>query len=578
MIRNGLFHVVYEYRNPIEHRQARVLLILNAVLLLFWTLWLAISFGGGNFDPTAQVASLLFFLGLPVLVIAVHILVQVGYLLFGALIFYTFTVAVSASTISAQIDTTSIVTIFIPLIVATIFLGKRGIFVTAVIMILFILVGAASQSELVDLPIESPADTVETDLAIASTILLMSAVFLYLFGDIHVPLIGQSLRNIRHLQLITTFGQRIDRTLEQSIYTTTIEFAREDLGYIFAQIFLADEGGKLTRRIRATHLTHGEQRFSTVSLNDASILMEAFRDKRTKLANLDTPHFRREHLLPAVNLGIAVPIHHNDEVLGIIDLQTTADEITHDELDVLRALADYIANLIIDVRTVQGLQQSLREQEEANINLRNQLRMYKQGGWLNPSDANLAWQASASSPQSGMTLGFNINARNNKLTPANDLPDDLRAVMEAGDIHTEANDEAGYTIYIPVTLRGDVLGAMTFKTDSPLTERQLEMAQSVANRLALALENVRLFEQSQTQATRERKASEATNLLLAATDIDAVLKLASNSFNDALGAINTRIQLQPEVIRDDIGSQSISRVDVATPESDIESPEEVDTP
>lgn len=574
---NALFRVLYEYRNPIEQRQAQVLISLNGFLLLFWLGWLGISINGENFDPTSELSSTLFFFGLPILVIVVHILNQVGYLLFASLIFLTFTIAVSAGTISSQIDTTSIITIFIPLIVAAIFLGKRGIIVTAIIMVLFVLVGAASQSEIIDLPIDTPADTAESDLALVASIFVMGAAFLYLFGDIHVPIIGQSLRNIRHLQLITTFGQRIDRTIEQSIYTNTIEFAREDLGYSFAQIFLVDELGKLTRRIRATHLTQGEQRYSTVQLNDASILMEAFRDKRTKLANLDTPFFRREHLLPAVNLGIAVPIQHNENVLGIIDLQTTETEILLDELDVLRALADYIANLIIDVRTVQGLQQSLREQEQANINLRNQLRTYKQGGWINPAEANLAWQASASSQQFGTTFGFNFNTQNNQLTPANDMTDDLRAVMEAGDIYTEAQDDE-YTIYIPVSLRGEMLGAMTFKTDSPLTDRQLEMAQSVANRLALALENVRLFEQSQTQANRERKASEATNLLLGATDIDAVLKLASNSFNEALGAINTRIELQADIIRDSMGSQDIPSVDIASSENDIEFPEEVDTP
>ncbi|HEX2619596.1 MAG TPA: hypothetical protein VHL11_05595, partial [Phototrophicaceae bacterium] len=65
---------------------------------------------------------------------------------------------------------------------------------------------------------------------------------------------------------------------------------------------------------------------------------------------------------------------------------------------------------------------------------------------------------------------------------------------------------------------------------------------------ALALENKRLFEQTQATAQRERKANEATNLLISATNVEAVINVAAASFNDALGAINTRIHLQPNLM------------------------------
>jgi GAF domain-containing protein len=74
------------------------------------------------------------------------------------------------------------------------------------------------------------------------------------------------------------------------------------------------------------------------------------------------------------------------------------------------------------------------------------------------------------------------------------------------------------------------------------------MARNVAGRLALALENKRLLERSLAQAEREHQASEAASLLLSATDVDAVMRLAADRFNDAMGAVRTRIQLRPEVI------------------------------
>jgi hypothetical protein len=63
------------------------------------------------------------------------------------------------------------------------------------------------------------------------------------------------------------------------------------------------------------------------------------------------------------------------------------------------------------------------------------------------------------------------------------------------------------------------------------------------------LENKRLFEQSRAQALRESKANQVGNLLLSSTDIETVLNLAAQNFNEALGAVQTKIHLQPETRR-----------------------------
>lgn len=69
----------------------------------------------------------------------------------------------------------------------------------------------------------------------------------------------------------------------------------------------------------------------------------------------------------------------------------------------------------------------------------------------------------------------------------------------------------------------------------------------MAERLALALENTRLFEQSQSQALRERKASEVSTALIGATDVRVVLNMAAEQFKDALGAMNACL-IQPETL------------------------------
>jgi len=152
-------------------------------------------------------------------------------------------------------------------------------------------------------------------------------------------------------------------------------------------------------------------------------------------------------------------------------------------------------------------------------------------------------------------FGFDLEGKNQDserlLTAASDLPDTLRAVLETGALQVTTQGEVK-VVNVPISLRGEVLGAMSFTItkDRVLTERQIETAQIVANRLALALENKRLFEQTQAQAVRERRANEATNLLISATNVEAVMNVAAASFNEALGAIHTRIHLQPSVMNE----------------------------
>jgi GAF domain-containing protein len=117
--------------------------------------------------------------------------------------------------------------------------------------------------------------------------------------------------------------------------------------------------------------------------------------------------------------------------------------------------------------------------------------------------------------------------------------------MHRGDLQLILEDDV-QIVSVPILLHNEVFGAMSFRVSlaRALTERQLDTVRAIARRLALALENRRLFEQSQAQVIRERKANEMANALLSATEVQSVLRLAVENFNEALGAINTEIAVQ----------------------------------
>ena len=546
MILRNLFGIRYNYEHPIDKHRANVLLSITWLFTAMWLVWMPYFVINQADWSNLTFINIVLLFGLPITLVGIATSLQTGYLRVASIIFIGFTLALTVPLVTIRLDFSLSILVFVPMIATALLFGRNGMGTMFLILLAVIMVGAISQSRLTD-PVEViRSSSVVLDFAIVVTILIMGSSFLYAFGDVASRLTTQSINTTLGLKLVAGFEQRIDPDNEYSIYTNAIEFVRDDLGYVFTQIFLIDDSGQLTRRIRATQVVRGEDLFSNVTINDASVLLESLASRRSIMINLDSQEIRREHLLPAVNFGVAVPLMYGDQALGVLDVQANTRQFKQSEIQILDALASRLSSIIINVRRIQALRQSVREQEGISENLRNQLRTIKQGGFQSGAESILGRYGQRQQAQS---LGFNINSKTKEITPAGDLSDELRAIMESGNIHIEEKGK-NHIIFVPIVLRGEVLGAMTFVMDSPPMDRQVEIAQNVATRLALALENARLFEQSQAQANRERKATEAANLLLTATDVDAVLKLASNSFNEALGAINTSIHLQPDIVRE----------------------------
>jgi len=210
----------------------------------------------------------------------------------------------------------------------------------------------------------------------------------------------------------------------------------------------------------------------------------------------------------------------------------------------LQLAATDLAYSFVQVRERTELQSVLQERRSVTerleaqvIDLQTQLDQSLGGDWLN-------YVQGRGAEAFGFDLGQNLS-----LTRATDLPEYLKPAMARGEPVVEVGTSE-QVVNIPIKRRDDVLGAMSFALplDRQITDRQLEIASAVTDRLAVALENARLVEQSQSQAARQRTASEVSNLLLGQQEVDALLETAAESFSNALGAIYTRIYIEPDAL------------------------------
>ena len=97
------------------------------------------------------------------------------------------------------------------------------------------------------------------------------------------------------------------------------------------------------------------------------------------------------------------------------------------------------------------------------------------------------------------------------------------------------------TVSVPLRVRGLVIGAMEFElAGEVLASEDVDMVEAVAERLGLAVESTRLFDESRRVAQRETMLNEIGSRLQRTNSIDSVLTEAARGLQNSLGAIGSR--------------------------------------
>jgi putative methionine-R-sulfoxide reductase with GAF domain len=100
-------------------------------------------------------------------------------------------------------------------------------------------------------------------------------------------------------------------------------------------------------------------------------------------------------------------------------------------------------------------------------------------------------------------------------------------------------------IAVPIAIRDQVLGVLDIQHDvvGGLTEEDTRLLQSVANQVAIALRNARLYELAQQQAERQKLINAINQKIHAANTIEEVLQITVTELGQALGAERASVQL-----------------------------------
>jgi GAF domain-containing protein len=542
-LRRRYFTVRYNYGSPILQQRAVTLLLINWTVLIIFSLVIfsftmtRLLFGERDL---AKLFTPLDVVTLIVVVVNYH-LIQRGRLQIALWLFIAFLMVQILPLLVTSPDRSYLLAVAPLLIAAGLLLQGRGLLVVGAVVIVALVVRFNLQGQ-TETVVVYDAEAIQTEAIVIISTVAISTLFLLVFSGVPERVANESLTDNDRFRAVGEYGEMLNtETGDPEILKPALELVQNRLGYELAQFYLLDDAGAFSNRLRVGF--EGQIRRMEVSADDP-VIGEVVRTRQTVIVGGRDEGQRGEHLVPPSRQSISFPLLERDTVIAILDVQDKRDTpFSANEIAALRALAQDVEREYVYARTLRDLQSVVREQEGAINRFRSQMTEL-QG--RSQGISSMGWARYFEGRERG--FGFDLVSEGGKLTPisADEFPDAIRETLLRGEVAVDQQDGV-QVVRVPIVFRDLILGAMAFNVPAhrPITERQLDMARAVSERLGVALENARLFEQTQAQATRERQASEISNLLLTAPNVEAVLSLAAERFNEALGAVHTRVYLEP---------------------------------
>nr|MDQ3006086.1 GAF domain-containing protein [Chloroflexota bacterium] len=234
--------------------------------------------------------------------------------------------------------------------------------------------------------------------------------------------------------------------------------------------------------------------------------------------------------LPNTRSEMALPLKLRGQSLGVLDVQSlTPGAFNESDANTLGILADHIAIAIDNARLFEQSRLALSE-------VQTLYRQYQAQEW----EAFMKQENK---------IGYHQLSIGGKVLEKPLQSDEIQDVITRGEILV-INSNLGKSessMVVPVKLRGQTIGVLKIK--APTTNRtwnqdEINLAEAISERLAIALDNARLLQDSQRRAAKEQKIGDVTAKISASINMRSMLQTAVEELGRALPGSEVVIQFQ----------------------------------
>jgi GAF domain-containing protein len=306
----------------------------------------------------------------------------------------------------------------------------------------------------------------------------------------------------RQLRRINEISRAISSILDpEELLPRVVNLIGNEFDCYYTAIFLLDNTAQWAELKEATGdagrtLRDNKFRIDASGRNIIAMSIQA-RRPRIALDTGDDPVRFDNPLLRYTRSQVALPLVVGERVFGALDLQSTkGSAFGEQDLDTFQTMANQVAIALENARLFREAQQSLSE-------MRATQRQYLHSAWSTlASEQNLEYR------------------------------------LGDGEITDQTRE-----VEIPLSLRDQIIGQINMSTNEEWTAEQRNLIESIAAQAALALENARLVEESQSSAAREKLTGEITSKIWSSSTTDAILQTAVRELGRALEASEVSIEI-----------------------------------
>lgn len=240
-------------------------------------------------------------------------------------------------------------------------------------------------------------------------------------------------------------------------------------------------------------------------------------------------------LLPETHSELALPLRSRGRTIGAMTVQSS-EVAAFDEADIaaMQTMADQVATGIDNAELFAEAQRALEEMEATH-------RRYQSQAWAEYTRAR-------------SIQGYHYTK--SRVVPLDaDTITHLPGVVAAqppdggegrGDAARHAQNSPSPALVTPITLRGQPIGALGFQQPEnrqPWSDDDVALAKAIAEQFAQAADNLRLLDETQRSAARDRLISEVTARIGESMDVRSVLRTAADEMYQALELKKIEIRL-----------------------------------
>ncbi len=243
-------------------------------------------------------------------------------------------------------------------------------------------------------------------------------------------------------------------------------------------------------------------------------------------------------LLPDTSSEVAAPIILGQRVVGVLDVQSSqVAGFDVQDVTIITIVAEQIAVALQNAQRFTETSRALAEAEKLQ-------QKYIQNRWQSYLAERKTTNYQQIRPEAPPLEASTLAQVNQELRQGQ------MVVISRTDSISPEVEQPQSTIATPLAIRGQTIGSLQIhETGQPhrWSNEEIALVKAISEQMSLALENARLFDDTQRQAARERLAREITDKMRAAPDMSKIIQTGVTELANALGGSRAYVKIAPQL-------------------------------